>query len=84
VGSKGFEPGGSRESAPRSAFLALSGDLKMINFSCSAAVAAASALARASRLTVSDLKRGQRIDAVKNLRSAMAWADASEVSSCWY
>lgn len=43
----------------------------MMNLSCSATAAAASTIAQAAQLLLSDLERGKRIDATGILRSAM-------------
>jgi hypothetical protein len=57
----------------------------MMNLSCSAAAAAASAIIQAARLLLSDLERGRRIDAAGILRSAMETAfDTSDGTGAWH
>jgi predicted RNA methylase len=57
----------------------------MMNVSCSAAAAAASTIAHAAQLLLSDLERGRRIDATGILRSAMERAaGASDAAGAWH
>jgi predicted RNA methylase len=57
----------------------------MMNLSCSAAAAAASAIAQAARLLLSDLEHGRRIDTAGILRSAMESAfGASDAAGAWH
>jgi predicted RNA methylase len=57
----------------------------MLNLPCSATAAAASTIAHAARLLLSDLERGRRIDAAGILRSAMERAaGASDAAGAWH
>ncbi|WP_426536582.1 hypothetical protein [Bradyrhizobium sp. McL0615] len=57
----------------------------MLILPCSATAAAASTIAHAAQLLLSDLERGRRIDATGILRSAMeSAAGASDAAGAWH